>query len=140
MCTNEMDTLMKEDAKDAIIQALQDGYNDYYCDFHSEVFNTDYYIVGTQRAKTVLTAYDVFAAIDKVQQYEKDNFGEIYTDLSDPEKLVNMLYYVIGEEVLYEMMDGIKEWDDNWNKRATEEANAAILAQLAKKGAFKNEV
>ena len=97
---------------------------------HNEVFNTDYYIIGTYQAKKALKEYDVFEAIEKVQTYEKDNFGEIYTDLSDPEKLINMLYYIIGEEVLYEMMKGIKAWDDNWNNIATEETNIEILKAI----------
>jgi len=65
--------------------------------------------------------------LNKVQTYEKDNFGEVYTDLSDPEKLINMLYYIIGEEVLSEMMDGITAWEDNWNNQADKETNAEIL-------------
>ena len=121
------DQEMREEARDAIVEALENGYSGYYCDLHNEVFNTDYYIIGTYRAKEALNEYDVFEALDKVQTYEKDNFGEVYTDLSDPEKLINMLYYIIGEEVLSEMMDGITAWEDNWNNQADEETNAEIL-------------
>ena len=128
--TNQKDLEMREEARAAIVEALQDGYSGYYCDLHNEVFNTDYYIIGTYQAKEALKEYDVFEALEKVQQYEKDNYGEIYTDLSDPEKFVNMLYYIIGEEVLFEMMDGVKAWEDNWNNQATDETNAAILAEL----------
>ena len=128
--TNQKDLEMREEARAAIVEALQDGYSGYYCDLHNEVFNTDYYIIGTYQAKEALKKYDVFEALEKVQQYEKDNYGGIYTDLSDPEKLINMLYYIIGEEVLYEMMDGVEAWEDNWNNVADEETNAAILAEL----------
>lgn len=121
---------MREQAKEEIIECLEDGYRGYYGDLHDEVFNTDYYIVGTYEAKEALKEYDVFKALEKVQTYEKDNFREVYTDLSNPEKLVNMLYYIIGEEVLYEMMDGVKAWSDNWNNRADEETNAAILKEV----------
>ncbi len=121
------DQEMREDARGAIIEALESGYSGYYCDLHNEVFNTDYYIIGTYRAKEALNEYDVFEALNKVQTYEKDNFGEVYTDLSDPEKLINMLYYIIGEEVLSEMMDGITAWEDNWNNQADKETNAEIL-------------
>jgi hypothetical protein len=127
---NKKEQAMRKEARAAIIEALQDGYCGYYCDLHHEVFNTDYYIIGTYEAKEALKEYDVFKAIEKVQTYEKDTFGEIYTDLSDPEKLVNMLYYIIGEEVLYEMMDGIKVWNDNWNNQADEETNAEILEAI----------
>ena len=127
---NTKEQEMREQAKEEIIEALTDGYSGYYCDLHNEVFNTNYYIIGTYQAKEALKEYDVFDAIEKVQAYEKDNFGEIYTDLSNPEKLINMLYYIIGEEVLYEMMDGIAEWNDNWNNIADDETNAAILAEI----------
>ena len=121
---------MREDARAAIIEALENGYTGYYCDLHNEVFNTDYYIIGTYKAKEALSEYDVWEALEKVQTYEEENFGQIYTDLSNPEKLVNMLYYIIGEEVLYEMMDGVKAWEDNYDNRATDETNAAILNAL----------
>ena len=127
---NKKDLEMREEAREAIIEALKEGYSGYYCDLHNEVFNTSYYIVGTERAKEALREYDVFKAIDKVLTYEKDNFGEVYTDLSNPEKLINMVYYIIGEEVLDEMMDGIEAWNDNWNNRATDETNAAILKEV----------
>ena len=129
---NKKEQEMREEARDAIIEALKDGYNGYYCDLHNEVFNTDYYIIGIHQAKEALKEYDVFEAIEKVQTYEKENFGEIYTDLSDPEKLVNMLYYIIGEEVLYEMMEGVDEFHDNWNNQADEETNDAILKAIEK--------
>lgn len=121
---------MREEARAAIIEALEDGYTGYYCDLHNEVFNTGYYIIGTYQAKEALKEYDVFEALEKVQAYENDNYGEIYTNLGDPEELINMLYYIIGEEVLYEMMDGIEAWDDNWNNIATDETSAEILAEL----------
>ena len=123
---------MREEARDAIIKALKDGYTGYYCDLHHEVFNTDYYIIGTYEAKKALEEYGVWDAIEKVKTYEEDNFGEVYTDLSDPERLVNMLYYIIGEEVLYEMMDGIEAWNKNWNNQANEETNAEILKAIEK--------
>jgi len=129
---NKKEQEMREEARDAIIEALKNGYSGYYCDLHNEVFNTDYYIIGIHQAKEALKEYDVFEAIEKVQTYEKENFGEIYTDLSDPEKLVNMLYYIIGEEVLYEMMEGVDEFHDNWNNQADEETNAAILKAIEK--------
>jgi hypothetical protein len=127
---NEKEQAMREEAKAAIIEALENRYSGYYCDLHHEVFNTDYYVVGTWRAKEALKEYDIWDAIEKVQTYEKDNFGEVYTDLSNPEKLINMLYYIIGEEVLHEMMDGVEVLAENWDYQADEETNAAILEAI----------
>ena len=127
---NSKEKAMREEAREAIIEALKNGYSGYYCDLHNEVFNTDYYIIGTYQAKEALKEYDVFDAIEKVQTYEKDNFGEVYTDLSDPEKLINMLFYIIGEEVLFEMMEVVDVFHDNWNNQANEETNAEILKAI----------
>lgn len=127
---NTKENEMREEARDAIIEALKEGYSGYYCDLHGEVFNTDYYIIGTYKAKEALKEYDVFEAIEKVQEYEKENFGEVNTDLSDPEKLINMLYYIIGEEELYKMMEDVKVFNDNWNDIATDEINNEILSEI----------
>ena len=121
---------MREEARAAIIEALKKGFDGYYSDLHHEVFNTDYHIIGTWEAKKALAEYDVFEAIDKVQTYEKDNFGEIYTDLSNPEKLINAVYYIIGEEVLFEMMNESETLSENWDNQADEETNAKILEEL----------
>ena len=131
MMHNEKHNDMKEQAVAEIIETLKNGYDGYYCDLHNEVFNTDYYIIGTYRAKEALREYDVFEAIELVQTYERNNFGEIYTDLSDPEKLINMVYYVIGEEVISEMYE-IEAFNDNWNNVADEETNASIVEEMKK--------
>ena len=127
---NLKEKAMRQDARERIIECLKDGFGGYYCDLHNEVFNTDYYIIGTHEAKKALEEYGIFDAIGKVQEYEKDNFGKVYTDLSDPEKLINMLFYIIGEEVLVEMREDIEVWNENWNNLATDEINAAILEEL----------
>lgn len=120
---------MRDEAIEAIIEALENGFDGYYCDLHHEVFNTDYYIIGTARAKEALREYDVFDAIELVMEYEKDNFGEVNTELYDPEKLVNMVYYIVGDEIIGEMYS-IEAFEDNWNNCADEETNAAIVEAL----------
>ena len=127
---NKKELEMREQARLDIIEMLENGYSGYYCDLHNEVFNTDYYIVGTYSAEKELEKFGVFKAIKKVQEYEKENFGETNTELSNPEKLVNMLYYIIGEEVLFKLMENVQEFDDNWNNVADEEVNKAILKQI----------
>lgn len=129
MTYNKMHQEMKQEAIEAIIETLENGYDGYYCDLHNEVFNTDYYIIGTYAAKEALREYDVFEAIELVQNYEKDNFGKIYTDLSDPEKLINMVYYIIGDEVIGEMYE-INEFNDKWNEMADDDTNATIIKAM----------
>ena len=91
------------------IQELKDydmeSYNQLVEDneLHNEIFNTDYYIIGTYEAKQWLSD-KVFDVIDYIKEYEEANFGEVTTDLSEPEKVVNMYVYIIGEEILYEVL------------------------------------
>ena len=91
------------EALEDILDVLESGYDGSMEDLHHEVFNTDYYIIGTHTAKQALTEYGVFDAIEKVQSYEESHFDKVITELSDPEKLANMLYYIIGEEVMNDL-------------------------------------
>jgi len=72
-------------------------------DLHHEIFNTDYYIIGRYQAKQWMGA-DAFDCIGDIQEYEKNNFGQVTTDLSEPEHVVNMYVYVIGEEILEDVV------------------------------------
>ena len=119
---------MKMEAIKDIMERLE-NYNGYYCDLHNDVFNTDYYIIGRYRAEKELEAYGVFEAIRLVQYYEMEFFGEVYTDLSEPEKLINMVYYIIGEEVIGEMYN-VPEFDDNWDNVADDETNKKIIEKM----------
>ena len=68
-------------------------------ELHNDAFNQDYYIIGTYQAEKWLGSMS-FQVIGFIKDYEQDNFGEVYTDLSDPEKVVNMFTYIIGEEIV----------------------------------------
>lgn len=81
-------------------------------DLHHELFNTDYFIIGFYQAEQFLIANGgVFAAIGEIQKYEQNNFGEVTTDCSSSEKVVNMLAYIKGEEVLNQCKHLQKRWD-----------------------------
>ena len=122
---------MKVDAVNAIIDCLECGYDGYYCDLHNEVFNKDYYVTGTAEAKNVLgEGENIFNAIGRIYTYEKDNFGEIYTDLSDPIKIVNVLYYIIGEEIMYNNDEFNKILTEHWYEYANEETNIELVKAL----------
>ena len=122
---------MKVDAVNAIIDCLECGYDGYYCDLHNEVFNIDYYVTGTAEAKNILgEGENIFNAIGRIYTYEKDNFGEIYTDLSDSIKIVNMLFYIIGTEIMYNNGEFSKILDEHWNEYANEETNMELIKAL----------
>jgi len=131
---NLKEKAMRQEARERIIECLKNGYSGYYCDLHHEVFNTDYYIIGTYKAKKALEEYDVWEAIEKVQTYEKEYYERIYTNFSNPEEIINMLFYIIGEEVIQEMLDESETWNENWNSLADEETNGKILRELGELG------
>lgn len=78
--------------------------SDFRDDLHHHAFNTDYYIIGTYRAKQWLADH-VFDVINIIKDYEESNFGEVTTDLSSPEKVVNMYVYIVGEEIVYQWLE-----------------------------------
>ncbi len=122
---------IKVDAVNAIIDCLECGYDGYYCDLHNEVFNKDYYVTGTAEAKNILgEGENIFNAIGKIYTYERDTFGEVFTDLSDPVKIVNMLFYIIGEEIMYNSGEFSKILDEHWDEYADEEINAKLVKAL----------
>ena len=99
----------------------------YACDVHNEIFNTDYFIIGYAAAeKWLIDNVGIFAAIEEIKQYEKDNFGEANTDFSSSEKVVNMYAYIKGEEILAQS----KTLQDKWNEILTDEDIAAIKEEL----------
>ena len=122
---------IKVDAVNAIIDCLECGYDGYYCDLHNEVFNKDYYVTGTAEAKNILgEGENTFNAIGRIYTYERDTFGEVFTDLSNPVKIVNMLFYIIGEEIMYNNGEFSKILDKHWDEYADEETNAELIKVL----------
>ena len=124
---------MRREAIESIIEALENGYSGYYCDLHNEVFNTDYYVYYTDVAKNILREYDVFEAIELVQNYEETFFGEINTELSNPCALLNMVWYIIGDEVMSEICRDVEIFDENFDNCADDETNEAIVKAIKEK-------
>ena len=102
------------------IDILNDSISEnsvYGCDLHHEIFNTDYYIIGTYQAKKWLEEnVGVFEAIDEIKEYEQFHFGEVNTDFSSPESVVNMYVYIKGNEILAESDHLNEEWDSYLNR------------------------
>ena len=118
----------RQEAIETLIKTL-DGYTEYYEDLHHEAFNSDYYMIYTDEAERALTQYDVWEALSIVREYEQSNFGEVYTDISDPCQLANMLWYIIGENLIYDIeelyeVDG--QADDETNERLIEVLKAEL--------------
>jgi len=91
------------DAKQSYLERFLDDP----MDVHHHVFNTDDYIIGNYRAKEFLGEY-AFDVIEYIKDYEQINFGEVSTDFSSPEKVVNMLMYILGEIAVNQYSDELE--------------------------------
>lgn len=103
------------------------GANNYGCDLHNDLFNSDYYIIGYYQAEEWLKKNTgVFNAIGIIQEYENDNFGEVCTHLDSAEQVVNMIVYIAGEEIL----QNSKRLQNKLDDRLTEEDIKAIISEI----------
>jgi hypothetical protein len=105
-------TQQYQDVKNHAIMMLRDGVGTGDSgELHHKLFNEDYFIIGTFQAKQWLGS-EVFDAIETIKEYEQDNFGEVTTDFSNPEKVANMLAYVLGEQILGESETLLNKWNE----------------------------
>ena len=111
---------IKEHFDDFIKEQPEDWIEENIDDIHHYAFNEDYFIIGTYQAKK-WCGDEVFNIIETIREYEDMHFGEVNTDFSDAEKVVNMYAYIVGEEV-------VNEWLEN------RELKNALLNEAEKRG------
>ena len=102
---------MQQAVLDHALSNLEDlcGLDSYGTDLHYYLFNQDYFIIGHYQAQQFLGDH-AFRAIEYVQDYEKENFGEVSTEITD-EKIANMFAYIAGEEILQRSNHLQRCWD-----------------------------
>ena len=44
----------------------------------------------------------------QLKDYEESLFGEVFTDFSSPEAIVNMYVYIIGEEIVWDYINQLE--------------------------------
>ena len=104
----------QEEIKEHAITIIKENLNydenyldkDIY-DIHHDLFNTDYYIIGRYEAERWLDN-KVFQVIDEIKEYEELHFGEVTTNFSESEHVVNMYVYIVGEHILQDVINDIK--------------------------------
>lgn len=124
-------TKQRKDVKEYILDQLKEKQNWltqkedslYYdfegCEVPDLLLNEDYFIIGIYEAKQWL-GEELFEAIETITEYEKDNFGEAYTNLTDPEKIANMLSYILGNEILSNSEALNFRWNSPVNKHTVD--------------------
>ena len=87
-------------------------------DIQMNTTSNDLWIIGTYKASQALEEFSeedqlyasttlngVFGAIEYIQDYETEQFGLVNTDLTDPEKVANMVAYINMECVLNDLSE-----------------------------------
>lgn len=101
-------------------------------ELHNELFNQSYFVIGYYYADKYLDSYGVFAAIEEIVKYEKLNFGEVGTSLDNSEKVVNVLAYIKGEELLQDSeINSVLE--KHWDKCLPKSSLKKVLKLLKEK-------
>lgn len=125
---------LKTEAKWAIIDKLEEGYDGYLCDLHNEVFNMEMYEPYTDRATKTLDELGGYSVIAEVIKYEQDNFGQTSADkYSNPCWVLSMLWYIVGEEAMQELGEDSPEFDILWNEELTEAECLVLIDRFKEK-------
>ena len=112
----------KEEIKQYILDSIENYEGCQADDLHNWLFNNDYYLIGYYNCERWLFdgwLNQTFEVINFIKEYEESNFGEVYTDFTSSEKVVNMYAYIIGEELLYSLLSdrsGLLELYKNHNR------------------------
>jgi len=97
-------TSIESELKSHLTDLVENGdiNEDNFEDAHHLAFNEDHYIIGYHKAEKWLESHSVsaFKAIAACVEYERDNFGKVSKDYDNAETVVNMLAYVLGNDVV----------------------------------------
>ena len=125
---------LKAQAKWAIIERLEEGYDGYLCDLHNEVFNVEMYTNDEDKAREILDSLGSYSVIGEIVKYEQDIFGQTSADKYDnPCWVLSMFWYITGEEALAELGEDVPEFDELWDEELTEEECLVLIDRFKKK-------
>jgi hypothetical protein len=118
-----------EELRDYTIDGLENlkGTNPEWEDIHQQIFNTQEYIIGTDKARKWVEKLGAFGVIGEIVDYETLHYSEVHTDCSSPEKVASMYAYIKGEEILYES----KTYDRLYDKQLDDNDLQQIINELS---------
>ena len=124
----------KTEAKWAIIERLEEGYEGCLCDLHNEVFNMEMYESDPNFAIKIIDSLGGYSVVAEIIKYEEDNFGQLSADKYDnPCWVLSMFWYIVGEEALAELGEDVPEFDEFWDEELTEEECLVLIDRFTKK-------
>ena len=116
---------------ETVKSALTDGITrldrPYAGDLHNELYGAQQHYIYYANAKEAAAEIDVWECIGVVQKYEKDQFGEVYTRLSDACDVTNMVVSIMGYELLDAIYGDTRYFGDKWSEQLSAGDLAAML-------------
>ncbi|KRL08046.1 hypothetical protein [Liquorilactobacillus hordei] len=116
----------RNEALNEIKKVLENGYTGAYADLEDVVFCNENYISYKVDAENPILEYGVFDAMERIKQYELENYGVIDTDFSDPVRVANSLWHIIG----YNVIQDLETLSEFWNDDATIDKNREVIAEI----------
>lgn len=115
---------LERDIAEEIIERIDEFEGSYGADLVYDMYNQDYYIIGTYKAKEFVKENidEVFQALEDYQF----QIGEYYRDIADYEKLASLTALFIAQEIL----NKTETIDEYWNEEITEEGIEKIKNEI----------
>ena len=120
-----------ETVKSALVDGITRLDRPYAFDLHNELYGAQQHYIYYASAKEAAAEIDVWECIGAVQKYEKDQFGEVYTPLSDACRVVNMVVFILGEALLQAIYGETAYFAEKWNDQLSgdELADMFVIAE-----------
>ena len=116
-----------EIVKSALVDNITSLERPYAFDLHTSLYSEPQHYIYYASAKEATAELGVFECIGAVQKYEQDQFGEVYTRLSDACHVANMVVYILGYELLQAIYGDTEYFGDKWNDQLSAGDLAAML-------------
>ena len=111
----------------ALVDNITSLERPYAFDLHTSLYSEPQHYIYYASAKEATAELGVFECIGAVQKYEQDQFGEVYTRLSDACHVANMVVYILGYELLQAIYGDTEYFGDKWNDQLSAGDLAAML-------------
>ena len=116
-----------EIVKSALVDNITSLERPYAFDLHTSLYSEPQHYIYYASAKEATAELGVFECIGAVQKYEQDQFGEVYTRLSDACHVANMVVYILGYELLDAIYGDTRYFGDKWDDQLSDDDLAAML-------------
>ena len=110
-----------ETVKSALVDGITRLDRPYADDLHGYLYNETQHYIYYANAKEAVAEIDVWECIGVVQKYEKDQFGEVYTPLSDACRVANMVVYIMGYELMQAIYGDTEYFGDKYDEQLSDD-------------------